>query len=270
LAETLAHDLSVGDFDGDGQTDLAWADSGEDGGVGVVHVALRGPGGYERALTRASYLGRRERGGARLLAGGRGAGGEQSFDNLDVADFDGDGRSDLVVTGFAAGHLGTFCLLSRGDGRFTLRGPVTPENDVYSPRAADLDGDGDVDFVVSRFSSADPGVADVFLNRGDGRFRHGPAITIEAIDDASPMGADLVDMDGDGRRDLLMFTSFPRTIVQVRRGLAGAAFEEPEAQATVPFPAEAIAALTTLDVNGDGRLDLIAVSARSNIVALLS
>jgi hypothetical protein len=270
LAETLSHDLRTGDFDGDGQTDLAWADSAEDAHVGALHVALRGPGGYERSLTRTNYLGRRERGGARLIVGGREARGEQSFDNLDVADFDGDGRSDLVVTGFAAGQLGTFCLLSRGDGRFTLHGPVTPENDVYSPRAADLDGDGDVDFVVSRNTSTDFGIADAFLNRGGGRFRRGPAITVEGTDDASPIGADLADMDGDGRRDLVMFTVFPRTIVQVRRGLAGGAFEEPAAQTTVPFPVETIVALTTADLNGDGRLDLVAVSARSNVVALLS
>jgi hypothetical protein len=147
---------------------------------------------------------------------------------------------------------------------------VTPDYDVYSPRAADLDGDGDVDFVVSRGTSPDRGSADVFLNRGGGRFRRGPVIATGGSDDADPISAELADIDGDGRRDLVMFTSFPRTIVQVRRGLADGAFEEPEVQTTVPFPAETMVAVTTADVNGDGRLDVIAVSARSNIVALLS
>jgi hypothetical protein len=73
-----------------------------------------------------------------------------------VADFDGDGREDLFVTGWGGNKL----YRNRGDGTFedvTESAGVRDGRWCSSAAWADLDGDGRLDLVVSRYVRFDPG-----------------------------------------------------------------------------------------------------------------
>jgi hypothetical protein len=96
------------------------------------------------------------------------------FESLHAADLNGDGAPDLVaslrgrVRGFRGLGQGTFA-----GGADLLAGPIAPVVEL----AADIEGDGDVDLVVSR-----PGAA--FLNDGNAVFTAGPAFALQNPEDA--------------------------------------------------------------------------------------
>ena len=108
-----------------------------------------------------------------------------------VADFNGDGKDDLVM---ADGTV----YLSLGNGTFRA-GQQLNNNHQYLTRviaAADFNGDGKADLVVN-------GGTRVLLSNGDGTFRPGPTITpLFAM-----MGA-VADFNRDARNDLAITTDF--------------------------------------------------------------
>ena len=99
---------------------------------------------------------------------GRGSVGPMSIAGLAVADFNGDGKLDIVdIPGNRSGL--SFPLLSLGNGDGTFRanvGSVGLASGLSSPVTADFDLDGRMD--VATFSSS--GLA-VFLGNGDGTLR---------------------------------------------------------------------------------------------------
>ena len=146
--------VAVGDFNGDGNPDLVLASQCQDSSCqnGGVSVLLgNGDGTFQAAQ---SY----------------GSGGAQA-DSVAIADLDGDGIADLVVsnlchntdcsTGVVSSLLGT--------GKGTFRSAHAFDSGgqhAYSVVAGDFDGDGNKDVVVT---NAD-GTA-VLLGKGDGTFQ---------------------------------------------------------------------------------------------------
>ena len=124
-------DVAAGDLDGDRRADLALA----------MHLTgvlvLRNEGG----------------GGFRELAVLAGLDGAPAFSSraIEAADWDGDGRQDLVAfgegpgrarTGLAAGSFGLRVFLNRADGWSTLSPPAPDTGFGDTLALADLDGDG--------------------------------------------------------------------------------------------------------------------------------
>ncbi|MFZ6185937.1 FG-GAP-like repeat-containing protein [Nannocystis pusilla] len=179
----------AGDFDGDGTTDLALvgdhrepaipvALSNGDGSFTVVRRPAR------RFATAASAA------DAVVLAG----------------DFDGDGTTDLAVTG-SAGWKTLPVALSAGDGSFTFVDSATAELGDWAEDAGtrvlpgDFDGDGKTDLALVGRTDSVP----LALSRGDGTFALAqPAATTFGA--RLKVGARVVagDFDGDGRSDLAM------------------------------------------------------------------
>lgn len=149
----LSHDYDAwrlnaivsGDFDADGDVDLAVANCLEKSGAGVPepfksHVFIlknRGDGTFEdggRYGWPSSY-----RDGVLVAF------------QLAAGDFDGDGDWDLIVSGGEAGGL---LLSNRGDGSFSEAGRVftanalDPGSSAFETVARDFDGDGDLDLAV--------------------------------------------------------------------------------------------------------------------------
>jgi hypothetical protein len=168
-AGTNMQALVVGDFDGDGNADIA-----------VTHVQ-----------------------GAVSILLGRGDGtfqDPQSFTigpnagPIAVGDFDGDGRLDLAVFGLTSASEGAlYVLLSNGDGTFRAAQTLGPLFCV-SLAVGDSNGDGRPDLVV-----LGGGVVSLFLGNGDGSFA--PAQN-NASDGAALMA--LGDFNGDGHLDLTL------------------------------------------------------------------
>jgi hypothetical protein len=120
------------------------------------------------------------------------------------ADFDGDGRMDLIVAEFGWRKTGRILLLKQtgqdnGIPHFESSEIDSRHGAIHVP-VADLNGDGRPDFVA--LISQEHEAVDAFLNQGGGRFERQ---RIFQADDPSfgSSGIELVDLDEDGDLDVL-------------------------------------------------------------------
>src|SRR5439155_84334 len=165
-----ARSVALGDFTGDGQADLVVGKTILEGLVTDVAVLLgKGDGTFQSPLnSRAGY----------------------NPSALAVADFNGDGRADLVTANSGSGDVSI--LLGNGDGTFRAAVNYWVGAIVASVAAGDFNGDGKPDLAVATGA----GVS-VLLNDDDGTF-------------SAPVsyggGGNFVtvaDLDGDGKLDLI-------------------------------------------------------------------
>jgi hypothetical protein len=181
-------DVVAGDLDGDRRADLALA----------MHlsgvVALRNEGG----------------GVFRELASLAGLGGAPAFSSraIEAADWDGDGRQDLVAfgegpgrpgPGLASGSFGLRVFLNRADGWVTLSPSVADASFGDSLALADLDGDGRPDAITP--SGGATRRALIHVNRPPG-WEDREVDELRA--NASVGAVAAADCDADGRVDLLL------------------------------------------------------------------
>jgi len=190
-----------GDFDGDGDLDLAMTGL-TTAGLPTTHV-YRNTGGTFTAVA-GNFLG--------VLAG-----------NLAWADYDGDGDLDLLVTGVTSTVAGVGVAstrLYRNDGG-TFTPITTPFPNCYLGGLAwaDFDRDGLPDVVIAGTSENGPLFASIFHNDGGGAF-HDIGANLPG-DDLGPLAWG--DYDHDGDLDLLFGgNSNDGFITRVYRNDAGA------------------------------------------------
>ncbi len=227
--------LAGGDLDNDGDIDLVCAMSAADRlavlpnlgnrsfGPEVSYPVLSRP---ERlALTDVNHDGcldlaataRYSRNVAVLLNRGNGTFGPPvRYDvgmeptGLVAADLNGDGHVDLAVTdqGYEIGGPGgTISLLfGRGDGTFAWRQQLPARTCSSQIAAGDVDGDGDVDLVVSAVGYYYEGydaVVSLLRNRGSGDFDPAELYPVGQW----PGFVGLVDLNNDLRLDLLVLST---------------------------------------------------------------
>lgn len=237
--------VAIGDLNGDGKPDLAVADTGPtgpnpQGGGGASLLFNDGSGGF----------------GAPVHVG------TQSLSSIAIGDVDGDGKLDLV--GMSPAGVGVF----KNDGTGVF--PANPMNYAFPTgedrsnamvALADVDHDGHVD-IVQLFQFAGGAGAVVLLNNGDGTFR--PALVAPAAQTDAGLGATdargmaLGDLDGDGRPELIIpFGSGAFRGIDVFGNRGGGTFKLGATYASDWFPLSVAVA----DVNGDGKLDVLAATA---------
>ncbi len=120
----LPYSIALGDLDGDQLPDLVVAHSTDPGGITVLQGRGDGTFDYLQRIDVAD----------RLVY-------------VDTADFDNDGRADIVVTREKQAFAGVF--LNEGDGLFDMREIVVEaENRIYSLVVTDLDHDPYPDLVT--------------------------------------------------------------------------------------------------------------------------
>lgn len=254
--------VAVGDFTGDGVLDIVAANSGpslrETGSVSVL--AGNGDGTFQDALDTSVDL---------------------SPKSLAVADFDGDGTLDLVMTGRnspGGSSRAADVLLGRGDGSFQA-GPSYDDTDGnhWALVAADFNDDRRPDFAVAIFTilceeigggnivcRTERSYVSVFLGKGDGSFQ-GPTDFDVA---ATPFALAAADFNSDGFLDLVTanraFLS-PGHTLSVLLGTGDGSFQKARDFPTGVNPYAAAVG----DFNADGSPDVAVPDPLSASVSVL-
>jgi hypothetical protein len=263
LLPANAYDTAFGDFNGDGILDVAVLDN-------VLSVLLgNGDGTFQKPVTYS-------RGAAYSLA---------------VADFNQDGKPDIVVANVDSSSVSVY--LGNGDGSFqpAVDSPTTFGS--YSLAVGDFNSDGKPDVTI-----IDPPYVSVLLGRGDGTFGapsdnrsfvgpqrfavgdfnndhrldvvvtgvfggsqyagvllgNGDGTLQDSITDPliyTPGEVAVGDFNGDGKLDAVV-TGYLGELFMVLIGNGDGSFQAPEIYTTVVGGAAVVA-----DFNGDGKLDLV-------------
>ena len=119
-----------------------------------------------------------------------------------VADVNGDGKPDLLLTNYGSGVA---VLLGNGDGTFqAVVSYGAGGSFTHSVAVADVDGDGKPDLVVAdecvNSSNCYNGIVGVLLGNGDGTFQ--TALTYGSGGDAGANLVTVADVNGDGKPDI--------------------------------------------------------------------
>lgn len=173
-----------------------------------------------------------------------------------VVDLDGDGRLDIVVadlgdlspSGDGAGRL--VLLRGQASGEFIRRDLLTGLGRMTDVRVADLDGDGDMDLALAIFGSGSRGEM-LWLEQRDGAFHPHTLATM-----AGALGIDPVDLDGDGRLDLVSLVAQEHEMVLAFRNLGEGGFDQ-QVLARAPHPMFGSTSLRPVDLDRDGDTDLL-------------
>lgn len=232
-ANVSASALVAGDFDADGDTDLA--------------VSLENLNSVRIALNT---------GGVLSLGGSVALGGSEAK-NMAVGDVDGDGDLDLVTSNRNSNNLQ---ILTNAAGTFSAGALLSVGTRPQGLVLADLNGDGVRDLAVA---ASDSRRVDVRLGTGAGAFGALQSIAMPFND--KPSGLTAADLDGDG--DMDMATTLENNgvgYVVVLRNAAAVFTATPFATGTLN-PSSIVAA----DFDLDGDLDLATADEDSNVVVAL-
>ena len=166
-----------------------------------------------------------------------------------LADFNGDGKSDLLTVGKNTATGMPTASIAPGNGNGTFGGATTFFIGVSGSAlaAGDFNGDGKLDFIAADSSNS----VRVYLGRGDGTFTAAPT----AATGYSPAGLAVGDFNGDGKLDVVVSNNHENT-VSVLLGKGDGTFQTKRDFAVGITPGE----IAVGDFNGDSKPDLAVIS----------
>jgi hypothetical protein len=236
--------VAVGDFNGDGNLDLAVTNYSNiavpfAAGATVSVLLGAGDGTFQRAVEFAA--------GSGPLS-------------LAVADVNGDGYSDLVVANNFSNNVSI--LLGAGDGTFRDALTLDAGDRPSAVVVADFNGDGIPDLAVTNSFA---GTISVLLGSGNGTFSE--RVTYPTDPYTDPFSLAVVDFNGDGKPDLAVAMWFccdpsdPNALgtLNVLMGNGDGTFE-PSLHFDRPSFIRHARSIVTADFNKDGQPDLAVVN----------
>ena len=267
LAPVSTSDVAVGDVDGDGDTDLVLA-------IGLANHTTAGAADL-------LYL-NNGAGNFTPSTGFSSASWNETITastSVVLADMNGDAILDLFIgksdPGALSGSFGgsNLLLLGVGNGGFTDVStsqllPTHCKDQTYGVACVDLDGDGDMDLVTANALTTVPGAlsADVLINQGGAQAgTEGVFVdAVGALPETPPiyesirLSLAVADLDLDGLADICFGVHDLPPGLGGQPVFMGAAGSPPSFDRLDSFqPGTYICrSLTTLDVDGDGDLDL--------------
>ena len=274
--------VTPGDFDGDGDIDVAVTDKASDGlnvvwngdpdvaTVGLTKSAPNIPVGFKpHGAVQGDFDGDgtpdvatsngHDRGVSFLFGTGTGTfeaptvengrtylfPGAGHLNHLTAGDFDGDGDLDAAAVDREQNRVGI--LKNRGDGTFDQEIHYPADSGAYYVQAADLDGDGDLDLGIANASA---NTASLLYNDGDGSFAQSETLRVET----QPESLALADLDADGVVDVVVANRVSASIWFFRREVDGTYTSRPPL-----FTLGESISVVIEDLDADGDPDLVSL-----------
>jgi hypothetical protein len=235
--------VTSADFNGDGQIDLASANVDSSSPTGSVSVLLGQPDG--------AYT---EEAGSPIAVGGR-------PDAVAVADFNGDGLTDMAVTSFYSDTV--TILLRRPEGGFVgeAGSPIATGVTPHSVLAEDFDGDGRSDLAIADYGSSR---VTILLRQPGGGFAEEAGSPV--VTGGAPTQLAAADFNDDGLRDLATANFGTGDVTILLRQPSGGFEQEAGSPISVgTHPVSPVAG----DFNGDSLPDLAVTNEGSDSVTVL-
>ena len=280
--------VAAGDFDRDGNQDLAVANQISDevkvhfgNGTGAFGTSISLPSSSPVSVAVDDFnldglldLAVSEDGNNRVMVHfGDGGGGFPNATPVAVgsrpaslmsADLSGDGVADVAVVDSSSDRV--HVLISDGTGGFSANsfpaGPVRRAVGLWQVASADFDGDGDVDLVIANQATS----FSYLENLGGGIF----AAPVSHEAGSEGHSVEVTDVNGDGNPDVVLGTRFTAELV-IFPGDGAGGFGAPGAVAVRPSGTLSGSTRSTRfgDFNGDGVADVLTTNSADSAVALL-
>jgi hypothetical protein len=228
--------IFAADFDGDGDVDLATANSGSED----VSVLLNdGTGVFTASSVCVS---------------------SPDPGSVFAGDLDADGDLDLATANWSLGMVGGATVLQNdGNGIFSRDAIYWAGQWTRSAFAADLDGDGDLDLAAA--GELDQSVF-VFLNNVEGTFADAVVYGVGV----GPRSVFAADLDGDGDIDLTTANWYYQEISVLLNNGDGTFAPRTDYNAG----GDALNSIFAADLDDDGDLDLVTANVNSDDVSVLT
>ena len=189
--------------------------------------------------------------------------------DIQAADFDGDGKTDLAVTLYVSGQIG----LWKGDGkgkfepvtRFETRGRLP-----HKVRAVDVNGDKRLDLVVSHCYTDDS----IVIFYGEGGFTFSTSQELLLGEDREVLEHEIrdiavADFGGDGRADIAAACFGSSRVTVLVNDSKDSSLPQDFRQENYTYNEAYPRSLCTVDLDGDKDLDLLVTLWEANAVGLL-